>query len=251
MEIKHVIKQGEGYFCDIDVSVEEWKMLLQNEKIMSPNRKDALIKFYNEPEHKSTCKALANKHGKTFNYFNTNIWTFGRVVQKKLNRFEMAIRTSTPNFWIIPMMGKYIKSGFEWTLRPELVQAMEELNFIENYLPTYEDIIEEEEQKLKKIQKLSKEKIEEKIKQSNPIPEKATVTLIRYNRNEYVVKFVLDRANGFCETCKNSAPFLRAKDNTPYLEVHHIIPLAENGEDTIENTIALCPNCHREAHFGK
>ena len=46
------------------------------------------------------------------------------------------------------------------------------------------------------------------------------------------------------------APFLRIKDDTPFLEVHHIQPLAEGGKDTVKNTVALCPNCHREAHFG-
>ncbi|WP_342542729.1 HNH endonuclease signature motif containing protein [Paenisporosarcina sp. FSL H8-0542] len=36
----------------------------------------------------------------------------------------------------------------------------------------------------------------------------------------------------------------------PYLEVHHIKRLADNGEDSVENAIAVCPNCHRELHFG-
>jgi len=35
------------------------------------------------------------------------------------------------------------------------------------------------------------------------------------------------------------------------LEVHHKVPLAEGGDDTVENAIALCPNCHRHAHYGK
>jgi 5-methylcytosine-specific restriction enzyme A len=33
-----------------------------------------------------------------------------------------------------------------------------------------------------------------------------------------------------------------------YLECHHIVWLAEGGEDTIANTVALCPNCHRKMH---
>jgi hypothetical protein len=28
------------------------------------------------------------------------------------------------------------------------------------------------------------------------------------------------------------------------------VPLARGGEDTVENAVAVCPNCHREAHFG-
>ncbi|OOL15317.1 hypothetical protein BXQ27_32765, partial [Klebsiella aerogenes] len=26
--------------------------------------------------------------------------------------------------------------------------------------------------------------------------------------------------------------------------------LSNGGEDSVENAIALCPNCHRQAHFG-
>jgi 5-methylcytosine-specific restriction protein A len=62
---------------------------------------------------------------------------------------------------------------------------------------------------------------------------------------------ILLRANGVCEKCKNPAPFFRAKDDTPFLEIHHKIHLANGGEDTIENAIAVCPNCHREFHYGR
>lgn len=71
-----------------------------------------------------------------------------------------------------------------------------------------------------------------------------------YRRNSDVVAEVMSRANGICEGCRCNAPFTRASDGTPYLEVHHVIPLAEDGDDTVENAIALCPNCHRKKHYG-
>ena len=49
---------------------------------------------------------------------------------------------------------------------------------------------------------------------------------------------------------QNIVTFKRKKDNTPYLEVHHKIRLSDGGEDTIDNVVALCPNCHRKAHYG-
>ena len=69
-------------------------------------------------------------------------------------------------------------------------------------------------------------------------------------RNPYVVVEVLERAQGTCEGCKFPAPFIRRSNSTPYLEVHHIVKLADGGADTVENAIALCPNCHRERHHG-
>ncbi|MBI1218759.1 MAG: hypothetical protein GC186_09455 [Rhodobacteraceae bacterium] len=81
-------------------------------------------------------------------------------------------------------------------------------------------------------------------------PTKIVVTLNVFIRNPDVVAEALFRAKGTCEYCKRPAPFARLRDGTPYLEVHHKLPLAEGGEDSVENALALCPNCHREAHFG-
>jgi len=71
-----------------------------------------------------------------------------------------------------------------------------------------------------------------------------------YHRNPDVISEVLFRAKGVCEGCNRGAPFNRKSDGTPFLEVHHRLPLAQGGEDTVVNAIALCPNCHRERHFG-
>lgn len=91
---------------------------------------------------------------------------------------------------------------------------------------------------------------QKRLKKAAKIPEKVAVITQVYVRNPDVIAEVLIRANGQCEICRKSAPFYRKKDGTPYLEVHHKIPLAHGGEDTIDNAVALCPNCHREQHFG-
>lgn len=71
-----------------------------------------------------------------------------------------------------------------------------------------------------------------------------------YPRNPDVVAETLFNANGICGSCQKNAPFHRDSDGSPYLEVHHKIPLSEGGDDTVENAIALCPTCHRSKHFG-
>ena len=38
--------------------------------------------------------------------------------------------------------------------------------------------------------------------------------------------------------------------NKTTLDLHHIIPLSNNGIHKEENLIALCPNCHRLVHNG-
>lgn len=67
-------------------------------------------------------------------------------------------------------------------------------------------------------------------------------------RRENVILYTLKRANGICQLCNQPAPFLN-KNGIPFLEVHHIDFLSEGGSDTIYNTVALCPNCHRKMHI--
>lgn len=67
-------------------------------------------------------------------------------------------------------------------------------------------------------------------------------------RSASIRRYALARAAGSCEHCRSKAPFTGA-DGRPYLEVHHILRLADDGPDLPTNVIALCPNCHRAAHF--
>jgi 5-methylcytosine-specific restriction protein A len=75
---------------------------------------------------------------------------------------------------------------------------------------------------------------------------KTSVSL--HQRSPWVAEHARRRAKGNCELCSIPAPFKR-KDGSPYLETHHIEWLANGGADTVENTVALCPNCHRKMHF--
>jgi len=90
----------------------------------------------------------------------------------------------------------------------------------------------------------------ERLKIASKLPRKFRSVAIAYDRNPDVIAEVLYRAAGSCEGCHQPAPFKRRTDNTPYLEVHHRVQLANNGEDTVENAVALCPNCHRKRHHG-
>lgn len=81
-------------------------------------------------------------------------------------------------------------------------------------------------------------------------PEKKTVSVSLYKRDPLVVAETLRLANGHCELCEVKSPF-KTKEGRDYLEVHHVIPLSKQGSDTVSNTVALCPNCHRMLHFGE
>jgi 5-methylcytosine-specific restriction protein A len=79
-------------------------------------------------------------------------------------------------------------------------------------------------------------------------PKQSIAPAITYVRDEKVREWVLKQANGTCEGCGHAAPFLGV-DGKPFLEVHHVRPLAQMGSDRVENAAALCPNCHRRCHL--
>lgn len=70
-----------------------------------------------------------------------------------------------------------------------------------------------------------------------------------YERSEAVKAYVLARANGKCEACGEAAPFFRL-DGSPYLEPHHIRRVSDGGPDDPQWVGGICPNCHREIHYG-
>ena len=98
--------------------------------------------------------------------------------------------------------------------------------------------------------KLSSDERNKRLVVARRKPARTSLVTSVFQRNPDVVAEVLFRANGICEECKMPAPFMRAGTNDPYLEVHHRIHLADGGDDTVANAIALCPNCHRKAHYG-
>ncbi|WP_431066907.1 HNH endonuclease [Methylotuvimicrobium sp.] len=116
--------------------------------------------------------------------------------------------------------------------------------------PTLNSVLDEFNLEVIKALKESPENRKRQIENAPKKPDKKTVETTIYIRNPYVVAEVLERAKGACERCKSTAPFKRKSDGSPYLEVHHTVPLSEDGDDTVENAVALCPNCHRELHFG-
>lgn len=109
---------------------------------------------------------------------------------------------------------------------------------------------EEFEQQVRHAISLSPEELDARMRAWPARPERIEVTSTAFVRNPCVVAIVLGRAAGYCDGCQRPAPFARKSDGSPYLEVHHVVPLAEDGEDTVDNAVALCPNCHRERHFG-
>ena len=166
------------------------------------------------------------------------------------------------------------KGSIEFWMQ-NISETLEELchPFIIGYLPR-KNVEREVKEKIKKIifnnQYLSEglyqteadvEKLDEKVKEllKKPLtgkpggqtePRKSHSETTLYYRDPLVKAWTLQRADGVCELCDKEAPFID-KNGNPFLEHHHILPLAQGGGDTVENSVGLCPNCHRKCHYSQ
>lgn len=98
-----------------------------------------------------------------------------------------------------------------------------------------------------KAKQLSRKQLVEQAKKVKPNNSQKAETTVYY-RSPYIKELVKQFANGKCQLCKKQAPFFD-RNNKPYLEEHHVKCLADEGTDTVDNVVAICPNCHRKVHI--
>lgn len=141
-------------------------------------------------------------------------------------------------WWPCLFGGREDKHGFVWTLRKDVEDWYISVYADEEFLFKVKAALQDADARAKRLAAAPKK------------PKAKVVSVLEFDRNPDVVAEVLTQASGKCQQCGVTAPFLRKSDGTPYLEVHHKTPLAFGGDDTVDNAIALCPNCHRKAHYG-
>jgi 5-methylcytosine-specific restriction enzyme A len=129
--------------------------------------------------------------------------------------------------WVFPLK---FDNGFKpYSLPKELVQAKETAR-----------------EKIAK--KLSNEELAKRAKHASRKSKSRKVTTKTYERDAYVSEYAKRWANGICQLCEKPAPF-KNKQGEPHLHTHHIEWLSRGGEDSIYNTVAICPNCHDRMHI--
>ena len=151
---KVAVENGEYSCNEVEISVDEWLNLLQDER--AERYIETLSYFLNEPNYTTSCKSLALKYGKTPSHFNGKITNFSKWVQAKLNRFRLQDVDGSDLYWCITMQkGWKAKDGFQWQMRKELADALQ-LYFKEHKKNT--------EIQIKNNTKMAKEELYDEIK---------------------------------------------------------------------------------------
>jgi hypothetical protein len=85
----------------------------------------------------------------------------------------------------------------------------------------------------------------------NVKPLRRSQSVAAYDRDPMVVALRKKLAVSRCEVDGCTSLIFENDAGDLFVEVHHIIPLSQGGEDILENTVALCPTHHRYLHIGK
>ncbi len=141
-------------------------------------------------------------------------------------------------------------TGFHFRIAPDLEgnarrAIVFELTPIEEFL--HSSLTEEEEDLSRdSLEELRRKALASSVEGKNASERKSLVRL----RSQAIKLYILKRAGGICEGCNEPAPF-RSQTGEPYLEAHHIRRLSDGGPDDPRWVIAVCPNCHRRAHYSE
>jgi 5-methylcytosine-specific restriction enzyme A len=124
---------NDEYCCDIDITVEEWKQLLNNPEVFDDKSIEAIKKWYIEPGYSASCSYIGRKYNEHSMSANGIINGLAGRVQKELGRFVVkGVGGIAPGTrFIVVMKSKLIDTKpkkWEWTIREELVQAIKESN---------------------------------------------------------------------------------------------------------------------------
>ena len=200
-----------------------------------------------------------NKNDWMLFYYNSRYSYAGQILKKKKSNIESKKifgKEATNKNLIIYFDKIYkIKKGFQKTNsdmgfraaipqmhKIKLIQAkktsikeiVEKFENIENYLEI-------------KITQLKTKRIEELIPSSmKKEPKKIEITTLRRVRDTVKSKKLKKIYENKCQICDYSFP---QYVKSGYSEVHHVRPMADEGDDDFDNMLVLCPNHHTEFDY--
>ena len=70
-----------------------------------------------------TCAGMAKQYGRSANFYNTNVWQTGKRIADKLKIALVLRESGNEKYWPVCCLGRYVKYGFEYKIRPELEAA--------------------------------------------------------------------------------------------------------------------------------
>jgi len=169
--------------------------------------------------------------------------------EKELHLFTQQEKAIVKYVGQMVCIGTYTKSGFDKNGNNRQIIIFELVllsDIIETDLNDSDKITIIANLENSSLSDLRKKALLHSVSSSTAVERKAQI----WKASQAIKIYAKKRAHGICGGCRNLAPFVK-RDNSPYLEVHHINRLSDGGPDDPRWVAAICPNCHRRSHYSK
>lgn len=141
---------AEGWFpknYNPNLSVSDWIELLNDPTIFNVSSLE-VMKRMKDHGGMATCTQLANKYGRTVNFYNNSSYSVAQRVAKKTGCLVFEDEEGNERWWPVLYMGKdtdkNVEGTYIWKLRKELDEALDEVDLSEVHLYAENDLNEEE-----------------------------------------------------------------------------------------------------------
>ncbi|AGT31207.1 hypothetical protein M493_04520 [Geobacillus genomosp. 3] len=221
------------------ISADQWLAMLNDPSVFHGEDVELIRTLYYFPDCRASGKELARFLNKvSHSPLNAQVGRLGNRIVRKYPDVQFPMeREGKVRWWNIPFLGEEHPGRYTWQLRPELREA------VRRY--------EQQEMDRHEEGALLPSELED-----IPLREggKKLVAVNRYERNARARRLCLQRHGYRCSVCQFDFEEVYGEIGKGFIEVHHLIPLSEIGEQYTVNPFddlrPVCPNCHAMLHRG-
>lgn len=121
-------KLPNSYVFYSNITKDQWIQLLENREIFREKDINLILAIYLSDNHATTCSDLAINEGKAKNSYNGQICGLSIRILKELDMEQIVSNRTINKYWPILFWGRRLEDKlFEWKVRPELCEAIEEV----------------------------------------------------------------------------------------------------------------------------
>ncbi|HVB24749.1 MAG TPA: HNH endonuclease [Ktedonobacteraceae bacterium] len=222
----------------INISREQWMILLEDKETITEQDAQLLRLIYTSKDCKATAGQLAHILNMPHHApLNRQVGQLGKRIVKTLN-IQAPMQNSGKgfNWWEVPFWGEATREGYYWILRPELREAMREIDEEGAFL----------------LEKSFPEEIDADSHKNLFEGTKTQIYVNSYERNRYARDRCVKYYGTICVICGFDFEKTYGEIGKNVIHVHHLKPLYEIREtyivDPIKDLRPVCPNCHVIIH---
>lgn len=224
-----------GKFFEPATTEEYVEAFLSSKSKISDKQLEVLRVQYSTTDKTVTASELADAVG--YDHFlpaNSLYGSIGHLLADELGRKPKRQTEQFKHWWSVLSTGESGDDGFEWTMRLQVAEALEELGWVE---PGYQQLSEED--SVTKSESLREGAIRE-------------VKVNTYDRSAAARRKCIEHYGAKCYVCGFDFGERYGDVGQGLIHVHHEEPLAEVEEkqkvDPVEDLKPVCPNCHAIIH---